>query len=401
MAKEILMPALTPTMEVGTLSEWHVKPGDSVVAGQVIADIETDKSVLEFEALHDGIIGELLVADGTEDIAVDTPLAVLLEPGEELPAAGPSQDETAVSPEKATKSPEPLPEAAAPASSAGRVRSSPAARRIARESGLDIAAVEGSGPRGRIIANDVRMAIEAMRARPTPTVPAGESPFEEVKLSTLQRTMATRMTESKTTIPHLYCSVDVNIDRLMRLRQSVNESDIDVRTTLNDYVVRAVAMALRDNPNMNVQFRDGRLLRFAHADIAVAVGVEGGLVTPIIRSADTKSVLEIATEVRSLAEKAHSKKLRPEEYDGGTFTISNVGVYGISQSWPIINPPQAGILGVGYAVQKPVVSDGEIEVASIITLTLSADHRVIDGNIAGAFLASVKQFLERPAQMLL
>ena len=403
MPKDILMPALTPTMESGTLSQWLVKAGDRVVAGQVIAEIETDKSVLELEALHDGVVGELLIADGTEDVPVDTALATLLEPGEE-PAS------------RSTPAPEEAPQGAVSRSEAetpvvevpleneatpGRVRSSPAARRIAKEAGLDISAVNGTGPRGRVLANDVRAARELAKVRsaaaPAPEIDSGV----EVKLSTLRKTMAARMSEAKSRIPHLYCSIDVNIDRLMRLRQSVNESDADVRTTLNDYVIRAAAMALNTNRGMNVQYKDDVLLQFRHADISVAMAVESGLVTPIVRAAETKSVLEIAAEVKDLAAKAQDRKLRPEEYDGGTFTISNVGMFGLTQSWPIINPPQAGILGVGCAANKPIVVENEITIATIMTLTLSADHRVVDGALAGTFLASIKQYLERPAQLLL
>ena len=404
MAKNILMPALTPTMEVGTLSQWLVEPGDSVVAGQVIAEIETDKSVLEFEALHDGVIGDLLVADGAEDVKVDTVIATLLEAGEPPATAGdPESTEPPPAPEPATAVESISGLAQAVTQAADRVRSSPAARRIAKESGIDIADVKGTGPRGRILANDVRAAREVAKVRAAGGTagPIDIEPDQEIKLSTLQKTMAARMTEAKTTIPHLYCSIDVNIDRLIRLRQSVNESDAGVRTTLNDYVVRAAAMALRANAQMNVQFRDNRLFQFKHADVSVAMAVENGLVTPIVRSADMKSVLDIASEVKMLAAKAQERKLLPEEYDGGTFTISNVGMFGLTQSWPIINPPQAGILGVGAAAPRPVVVDGEIKIASIMTLTLSADHRVVDGAIAGEFLAAIRRFLERPAQLLL
>ena len=281
------------------------------------------------------------------------------------------------------------------------MRSSPAARRIAKEAGIDIAKVKGTGPRGRVIANDVRAARELEKVRTSSAVAPDTESGEEIKLSTLQKTMAARMSEAKARIPHLYCSIEVNIDRLMRLRQSVNESDADVRTTLNDYVIRAAAMALSANPRMNVQYKDDVLLQFRRADVSVAMAVESGLVTPVVRAADTKSILEIAAEVKELAAKAQDRKLKPEEYDGGTFTISNVGMLGLTQSWPIINPPQAGILGVGCATKKPIVTENEIEIASIMTLTLSADHRVIDGAVAGAFLASIKQYLERPAQLLL
>ena len=398
MAKDILMPALTPTMESGTLSQWLVRAGDTVVAGQVIAEIETDKSVLEFEALYDGVIGELLVADGTEEIPVDTVIATLLDSSEER-ATETRPQESAASSEAIVASPE---SSALQKTGDGRVRSSPAARRIAKAAGIDISTVPGTGPRGRVLANDVRAARETSIVRSSEcSAPVAADPGEAIKLSTLQKTMAARMTEAKATIPHLYCSIDVNVERLLRLRQSVNESDADIRTTLNDYIIRASAMALGSNRRMNVQYRDGILLQFRHADVSVAVAVDNGLVTPIVRAADTKSVLDIAAEVKKLVAKAQDLKLVPEEYDGGTFTISNVGTFGLTQSWPIINPPQAGILGVGAATERPIVVDGAAEVARVMTLTLSADHRIIDGAIAGAFLASIRQYLERPAQLLL
>ena len=375
MSREILMPALTPTMEEGTLARWHVRPGDSVEPGQVIAEIETDKSVLELEALEGGEIGELMVEEGAEGVAVDSVIATLLEPGGQRV----------------------------------RVPASPAARRLAREHGIDISGLNGTGPSGRIVAADieaalaVRSAAEGSAGIPaTGTAPAAgiDIPFEERPLSTLGKTMARRMAESKSTIPHFHCSIDVNVDATLRHRTEVNAAKDGPRLSLNDFVVYAVARALRDTPRMNVQYRDDRLICFRRVDIAVAVAVEEGLVTPVVRGAEALSLPNLASALRDLTERARARKLSVEDYQGGTFTVSNVGMFGIRQSWPIINPPQAGILGVGAAALRPVAigdDDGvRVEVATMMSLTLAADHRAVDGEIAGDFLRRVGQTLEHP-----
>ena len=381
MSREILMPALTPTMEEGTLARWHVRPGDSVEPGQVIAEIETDKSVLELEALEGGEIGELMVEEGAEGVAVDSVIATLLEPGGRRV----------------------------------RVPASPAARRLAREHGIDISALNGTGPRGRIVAADIEAALAVQSSTEgsagipaTGTAPAiGTAPaagidiqFEEQPLSTLGKTMARRMAESKTTIPHFHCSIDVNVDATLRLRTELNAAEDGSKLSLNDFVVYAVARALRDTPRMNVQYRDDRLIRFRRVDIAVAVAVEEGLVTPVVRGAEALSLPALASALRDLTERARARKLSVEDYQGGAFTVSNVGMFGIRQSWPIINPPQAGILGVGAAAPRPVaVSDDggvRVDVATLMSLTLAADHRAVDGVIAGDFLRRVGQALEHP-----
>lgn len=387
MTREILMPALTPTMEEGTLACWHVRPGDTVEPGQVIAEIETDKSVLELEALEGGEIGELMVEEGAEGVAVDCVIATLLEPG------------------------------------ARRVRvpASPAARRLAREHGIDISALNGTGPRGRIVTADIEAALAVQSSAggatgipatgtapatgavpPTETVPAVgmDIPFEERPLTTLGKTMARRMAESKAAIPHFHCSIDVNVDATLRLRTELNAAEDGSRLSLNDFVVHAVARALRDTPRMNVQFRNDRLIRFRRVDIAVAVAVEEGLVTPVVRGAEALSLPDLASALRDLTERARARKLSVEDYQGGSFTVSNVGMFGIRQSWPIINPPQAGILGVGAAAPRPMAVDDDgdvrVEVATLMSLTLAADHRAVDGVIAGDFLRRVKQALEYP-----
>ena len=459
MAREILMPALTPTMEEGTLARWHVRPGDAVEPGQVIAEIETDKSVLELEALEGGEIGELMVEEGAEGVAVDCVIATLLEPGaasapeadEPLasterpdgggpPGVGPAEPGSSPQPQSqvsastpAIPSPQPLSQVSvstgampSPEGRPVRVPASPAARRLAREHSIDISALKGTGPSGRIIAADIEAALAdsapaggalkhtekdismqvsssadgswGVPATATAPVSGVDIPFEERPLSTLGKTIARRMAESKTTIPHFHCSIDVNVDAALRRRAALNAVEGGPRLSLNDFVVHAVARALRDTPRMNVQYRDDRLIRFRRVDIAVAVAVEEGLVTPVVRGAEALSLSDLASALRVLAERARAMKLSVEDYQGGTFTVSNVGMFGIRQSWPIINPPHAGILGVGAATPRPVaIDDGggvRVEVATMMSLTLAADHRAVDGVIAGEFLRRVKEALE-------
>ena len=430
MAREILMPALTPTMEEGTLARWHVCPGDSIEPGQVIAEIETDKSVLELEALEGGEIGELMVEEGAEGVAVDRVIATLLEPQESsdseeadrgAPAGAPAEltDDIGVSgigrPESGSPSqPRSQVTASTPAvpSSGGRgdrVPASPAARRLARDRGIDIAALTGTGPRGRIVTADVEAALlalasdggsTAIAATGTPPPTELEIPFEERPLSTLGKTMARRMAESKATIPHFHCSIDVCVDAALSLRADLNASGDGPKLSLNDFVVRAVVRSLRDTPRMNVQYRDDRLIRFRRVDIAVAVALDEGLVTPVLRGAETLPLPELASRMRDLTERARARRLSVEDYRGGTFTVSNVGMFGIRQSWPIINPPHAGTLGVGAAVPRPVAIGGDdsmrVEITTVMSLTLAADHRVVDGEIAGEFLRRTKKALEYP-----
>ena len=389
MAHEILMPALTPTMEEGTLARWCVRPGDLVEPGQVIAEIETDKSMIELEALDGGEIGELMVEEGAEGVAVDRVIAILLQSGE---AADNEPAESGSSPDPRSRSSVSTSTMSSPQRRRARVPASPAARRLARERGIDISALKGTGPRGRIVAADIKAAGTAS------TADMG-TPFEERPLSMLGKTMARRMAESKATIPHFHCSIDVNVDATLRLRTELNEAEGGPRLSLNDFVVHAVTRALRDTPRMNVQYRDGSLIQFRRVDIAVAVAVDEGLVTPVVRGAEALSLLDLASALRVLTERARARKLSVEDYQGGTFTVSNVGMFGIRQSWPIINPPQAGILGVGAAAPQPVAIDDDdgvrVEVATMMSLTLAADHRAVDGVIAGEFLRRVQEALEK------
>lgn len=416
MAKEILMPALTPTMESGAIARWLVQPGDQVAVGQVIAEIETDKSVLELETLHEGRIGELRFPDGAQEVPVDAVIALLLEPGEDaasLPAAPEQATSEQAVPEQATPeqavSEQAVPEQAAseqavPGAAAGRVPASPSARRLAREAGLNLASIPGTGPGGRVVAKDVRAAAQAAQATAIETAGADApwaAPGEEQRLSTLQKTMARRMAQAKATIPHLYGSLDIRVDALRHLRRQLDESGDSPKATLNDWIVLAAARALRDNPSLNAQYRDGKALRFSRVDLSIAVAIKEGLVTPVVRGADRKTLAQIAQETRRLAERARLRQLRPEEYQGGTFTISNAGGFGLKQIWPIINPPQAGILGVGQAALQPVATDGALQAAWILPATLAADHRLIDGAIAGAFLRSLQAYLEHPARLFL
>ena len=384
MATELLMPALTPTMEEGTLARWHVAPGDVVEVGQTLAEIETDKSVLEFEAHKAGVVGELCVPEGSENVAVDTPIAILLDDAKEV---------LPTSKTKSTADPNQVREIKDNVETVvrrdGRVPASPSARRIAKEVGLDIATVPGTGPRGRIVAKDV---LDAAQNNRQPVV--ADSDFVDVPQTTLQKTMARRMVEATTQVPHLYVSIDIRMDTLIGFRET-NESS----ATINDYILRAVALALHSTPKMNVQYHDGVVRQFKHADVAFAVATEHGLMTPIIRQANTKSLQVIASETAALSLRAKSKKLMPEEYDGGTFTVSNVGMLGLTQSWPIINPPQAGILGVGRAEQRPVAQSGFLGIATIMTVTLGGDHRCLDGAICGRFLGYLKDYLESPDKL--
>ncbi|WP_283177579.1 pyruvate dehydrogenase complex dihydrolipoamide acetyltransferase [Gemmobacter sp. 24YEA27] len=440
MAIQILMPALSPTMEEGTLAKWLVKEGDLVKSGQVIAEIETDKATMEFEAVDEGVIGKILIAEGSAGVKVNDPIAVLLEEGEDAsaasaPVAAPQPAAAAVaSPAETAPTAAPAP-AAAPVASGARVFASPLARRIAKDKGVDLTAVKGTGPHGRIVKADVEQAksgtapakasaaagvaagsTPAATATPAPTkaVPAGLSPetvlkmyqdraFEEIALDGMRRTIAARLTEAKQTIPHFYLRRDVNLDALMAFRAELNHAltGRGVKLSVNDFIIKACAIALQEVPDANAVWAGDRILRLKPSDVAVAVAIEGGLFTPVLRDADKKSLSALSAEMKDLAHRAKSKKLAPHEYQGGSFAISNLGMFGVENFDAVINPPHGAILAVGAGLKKPVVAeDGSIGVATMMSMTLSVDHRVIDGALGAQFLKAVVEALENPVTML-
>jgi pyruvate dehydrogenase E2 component (dihydrolipoamide acetyltransferase) len=439
MAVQILMPALSPTMEEGTLAKWLVKEGDAVKSGQILAEIETDKATMEFEAVDEGIVGKLLIAEGTAGVKVNTPIAVMLFEGEDassvasqpssaVPAVAPAKSDAAASDERPVAAPAP----AAPVSGRARVFASPLARRIATEKGLDLTLVKGSGPHGRIVRADVEGAkpvaaapvasvaaaapapAAAAAAKPAAAMPTGmatetvlkmyaDRQYEEVPLDGMRRTIAARLTEAKQTIPHFYLRREVRLDALMTFRETLNKQleGRGVKLSVNDFIIKACAMALQAVPNANAVWAGDRMLRLKPSDVAVAVAVEGGLFTPVLRDADKKSLSALSAEMKDLAGRAKSKKLAPQEYQGGSFAISNLGMMGIENFDAVINPPHGSILAVGAGIKKPVVlGDGTIGVATVMSMTLSVDHRVIDGALGAEFLKAIVEGLENPVAML-
>ena len=440
MPTEILMPALSPTMEEGTLAKWLVKEGDEVSSGDLLAEIETDKATMEFEAVDDGVIGKILIAEGTEGVKVNTPIAVLLGDGESAgdvaaspaPAASaaPAEASAPAAPAAApAAAAAPAPAPAAPAGADGsRIFASPLARRIAAQKGLDLAAIKGSGPRGRIVKADVEGATAApataaaapaaapAAAAPTPVAaaPAGPSAdmvarmyegreYEEIKLDGMRKTIAARLSEAKQTIPHFYLRRDIKLDALLKFRSQLNKQleARGVKLSVNDFIIKAVANALQQVPACNAVWAGDRVLQLKPSDVAVAVAIEGGLFTPVLKDADMKSLSALSTEMKDLAKRARDRKLAPTEYQGGTFAISNLGMFGIDNFDAIVNPPHAGILAVGTGVKKPVVGeDGELTVATVMSVTMSVDHRVIDGALGAELLQAIVDNLENPLTML-
>ena len=432
---EILMPALSPTMEEGTLAKWLVKEGDTVKSGQVLAEIETDKATMEFEAVDEGTIGKILVAEGAAGVKVNTPIAVLLEEGENAVSTPVSAKPTPAPPPAPTA---PVPAAAAPASSApaaarpaakpgARVFASPLARRIAADKGIDLAQVTGSGPHGRIVKADVEGPVAAKAPAPAaapaapasvpakassmPTGPATETvlkmyagrPYEEISLDGMRRTIAARLTEAKQTIPHFYLRREVRLDALMAIREQLNKSleARGVKLSVNDFIIKACALALQSVPDANAVWAGDRILRLKPSDVAVAVAIEGGLYTPVLRDAHQKSLSALSAEMKDLAARAKTRKLAPHEYQGGSFAISNLGMMGVESFDAVINPPQGAILAVGAGIKKPVVlKDGTLGIATVMSMTLSVDHRVIDGALGAEFLKAVVENLENPMAML-
>jgi pyruvate dehydrogenase E2 component (dihydrolipoamide acetyltransferase) len=435
---DVLMPALSPTMEEGTLAKWHVKVGDAVRSGDVIAEIETDKATMEVEAVDEGVIEALLVPEGTEEVKVNTPIARLKGDGEasRSPSKGgdgagePSpqparpQAKPATEPETARRAESPPPPAASPRGGEGRVFASPLARRLAKEAGVDLAQMQGSGPHGRIVRRDVEGLKAAPRAAAPPSQPRpvsqpsapgaphqapsleqlGIKPgsYDLTPLDGMKRTIARRMTESSRDVPHFPLTIDIEIDALLAARAKLNGllAKEGVKASVNDMLIKAAAVALKREPDANASYTPEGIARHHHADIAVAVAIDGGLITPIIWAAETKGVGQIAREMKDLADRARSRKLKPEEYQGGTFSISNLGMFGVQSFASIINQPHGAILSVGVGEARPVVRDGQLAIATVMTVTLTCDHRVVDGAIGARWLAAFKRLVEDPVTMI-
>ena len=431
MPTEVLMPALSPTMEEGTLAKWLVKEGDTVSSGDLLAEIETDKATMEFEAVDEGTVGKLLVTEGSEGVKVNTPIAVLLEDGESAddiatestPAPAPA---TALQPtaEAAAvdQAPSSAPAPVAPSSADGtRIFASPLARRIAKDKGLDLSQLKGSGPHGRIVKADVEgaqptaaaptAAAQAIAPAAAPAGPGADQvlrmyegrEFEEVKLDGMRKIIASRLTEAKQTIPHFYLRRDMQLDALLKFRGQLNKQleSRSVKLSVNDFIIKACAIALQQVPAANAVWAGDRILQLTPSDVAVAVAVEGGLFTPVLKDAHEKTLSTLSSEMKDLAYRARDRKLAPEEYQGGSFAISNLGMFGIDNFDAVINPPHGAILAVGAGAKKPVVgADGELTVATVMSVTLSVDHRVIDGALGAELLAAIKENLENPIAML-
>jgi pyruvate dehydrogenase E2 component (dihydrolipoamide acetyltransferase) len=433
MPTEILMPALSPTMEEGTLAKWLVKEGDTVSAGDLLAEIETDKATMEFEAVDEGTIGKILVAEGSEGVKVNTPIAVLLEEGESADDIGSSSPapkvdtpkaQTAAPAAKAEDGPATPAPAAPKASDGGRIFASPLARRIAAEKGLDLAQIKGSGPHGRIVKADVegakpaaapaQQAAKPEAKAPAPAVASGPSSdavmamyqgreYQEVKLDGMRKTIAARLTEAKQTVPHFYLRREIRLDALMKFRADLNKQlePRGVKLSVNDFIIKACALALQAVPDANAVWAGDKVLKLKPSDVAVAVAIEGGLFTPVLKDAEMKSLSALSSEMKDLAKRARDRKLAPHEYQGGTFAISNLGMFGIENFDAVINPPHGAILAVGAGLKKPVVGkDGELTVATVMSVTLSVDHRVIDGALGAQLLEAIVQNLENPMVML-
>jgi len=431
MATEILMPALSPTMEEGTLAKWLVKEGDTVSSGDLLAEIETDKATMEFEAVDEGIIGKILVAEGSEHVAVNTAIAILIEEGETLPDSATAAPQPAVqaTPEPTSNASASVPQnspasqSTVQATAGARVFATPLARRLAADKGIDLSTIAGTGPNGRIVKADVLSASASPKAAVVATasftqgqtataapVATGASSdavkklyegrdYSEVSLDGMRKTIAARLSESKQTIPHFYLRRDINIDALMSLRAMVNKdlSERNVKLSVNDFIIKACALALQNVKTANVVWAGDRVLQFDASDIAVAVAIDGGLITPVLRDAEQKSLSVLSAEMKDLAARARDKKLMPQEYQGGSFSISNLGMYGIDNFDAVINPPHAAILAVGAGKKKPILKeDGELGSATIMSVTLSVDHRAVDGALGALLLDDIVKNLENP-----
>jgi pyruvate dehydrogenase E2 component (dihydrolipoamide acetyltransferase) len=423
---EIKMPALSPTMEEGTLAKWLIKAGDTVKSGDLMAEIETDKATMEFEAVDEGVIAEIVVPEGTDNVKVGQVIAILAVEGEDASATktAPKAEAPKTEAPKAEAAPAPSPAPAAPAAtpapthapaaSGDRVKASPLARRVAAEKGVDLASLAGSGPNGRIVRADVEGAkpgAAAPTAAPAPAEAAAapakpaaipDIPHEATKLSNVRKTIARRLTESKQQVPHIYLTVDIRLDALLKLRADLNKSlePRGVKLSVNDLLIKALAASLIQVPKCNVMFTPDQLISFQRADISVAVSTPSGLITPIVTHADTKGVAAISTEMKDLATRARDNKLKPEEYQGGTASISNMGMFGIKQFEAVINPPQGMIMAIGAGEKRPYIVDDALGVATVMSATGSFDHRAIDGADGAELMKVFKALIEAPLGML-
>ena len=441
MPTNILMPALSPTMEKGNLAKWLKKEGDKVKSGDVIAEIETDKATMEVEAVDEGTLAKIVIPAGTADVPVNQVIAVLAGEGEDVKAASASaasaptaKPQAQAAPPAAAPKPAPQPQAApapaltaapAPVQSGNRVFSSPLARRLAKDAGIDVSRIQGSGPHGRVVARDVEAAqsgkgLKAPGAGPAAAYvpPAGPSDqqvralfedgsYEVVPHDGMRRTIAQRLTQSTQTIPHFYLTMDCNLDKLMVAREEINasapknkEGKPAYKLSVNDFVIKALALALQKIPNANVSWTEAGMLKHKHSDIGVAVAMPGGLITPIVRKAETKSLSTISNEMKDFAARARARKLKPEEYQGGTTAVSNLGMYGIKDFTAVINPPHATILAVGTGEQRAIVVDGKVVPATIMSVTMSCDHRAVDGALGAELIGAFKALIENPVMMV-
>ena len=417
----IQMPALSPTMEEGTLTKWLIKEGDTVESGDIMAEIETDKATMEFEAVDEGIIGKIIIPEGTTGVKVNEIIAILLEDGEDassieiqedIKLKNNTNDEVNVT---NTEIKEIKADVIKSNSSADRVFATPLARRIAKSKDLDLNSISGSGPYGRIVKADVEVSI-SLPSKDTVTTTIAKSAssetvkslykervFIEIELDGMRKVIANRLTEAKQTIPHFYLRKSVNLDKLLKIRTEMNEglADKGTKISVNDFIIKASSLALQDVPKANVVWAEDRILQMKASDVAVAVSVEGGLFTPVIFDSENKSLSSLSSEIKDLASRARDRKLLPSEYQGGSFAISNLGMMGVENFDAVINPPHGSILAVGAGVKKPIaLIDGSVTVATIMSLTLSVDHRAIDGALGAEFLAKITQYLENPLAML-
>ena len=436
---ELKMPALSPTMEEGTLAKWLVKEGDAVKSGDILAEIETDKATMEFEAVDEGTIAKILVAEGTDGVKVGAPIAILAEVGEDASAAAaPKADTPAAAPPKAApepkadatpkaapppqapvKTPAAPPQPAAPSRAEGeRIKASPLAKRLAQAQGIDLSAIQGSGPGGRIVRADLGKAAGGVAAAPAPAAAAPQAglathlvtpgpfeqdiPHEAIKLSNVRKTIARRLTESKQQVPHIYLTIDIELDALLKLRGELNKGleSREIKLSVNDFMIKALALALIEVPECNVSFAGDQLFKYQRSDISVAVSIPAGLITPIIVGAETKTISAISTEMKELAGLARDGKLQPPQYQGGTASLSNMGMYGIKNFEAVINPPQGMIMAIGAGEKRPYVINDSLQIATVMSATGSFDHRAIDGADGARLMQAFKRLVENPLGML-